>query len=321
MPNKHTGLWTSKKSFHVLQPSLITVMQSSETNENFNNSQNNLNKYNIFNLNCGKGCHLNKVRSLLIEKDKKIYRNFLFNTSYSRIILSNYHNTKESKSISISNIKPDIDLTYSTTLSNSYPLTHYRTPFSIFSSAFTSFYSPSNILNSSSPIPSLDGIWIGTFGQHGLEFIYIKTYNIKPNPSKKDSLFTLNHGELPILINNDVYSTDEEEEEITPLSDQINEINPNNNNAFDSKKDIKKIIAYKITGDVNIPKGEISWSAELNHPMVSQVTTVEGRTYDIARSHEFRNAKIFKAEGIFAQVGYRDIKKHSGKCMLIYILL
>jgi len=296
-------------------------MQSSESNENFDNFKNNLNRFNIFNLNCCKGCHLNKVRSLLIEEDKKIYRNFLFNTSYSRIILSNYHNTKESKSISISNIKSDIDLTYSTTLSNSYPLTHYRTPFSIFSSAFTSFYSSSSSLNQSSQLPSLDGIWIGTFDQHGLEFIYIKTFYTKP---KNDSFATLTNNEPPILINGDDYYTDEEEE-VIPLFDPINEID-DNNNIFNSKKKIKKVIAYKITGDVNIPKGEISWSAELNHPMVSEITTVNGRTYDIARSPEFRNAKIFKAEGIFAEIGYRDIKKYSGKCKFIkkkyiYILI
>jgi len=49
IPNEHTGLWTSKKSFHVLQPSLITVIQNLEMdeNENFEKLKNNTNKYHI----------------------------------------------------------------------------------------------------------------------------------------------------------------------------------------------------------------------------------------------------------------------------------
>jgi len=207
-----------------------------------------------------------------------------------------------------------MNLTYSTTLSNSYPLTFNRSPFSILTSAFTSFYSSSDIINQPS-IPSLDGIWIGTFGHHGLEFIYIKSLSTNPNnSSKKDSLITIYDGELPIMINTDEYTSDEEEQAQT-TSDHFDETDS------DVKRENTKIVAYKITGDVNIPKGEISWSAELNHQIDGEITTLEGRTYDITRSIEFRNAKIYEVEGIVAQIGYRDIKKQPGKCKSINIVI
>jgi hypothetical protein len=369
IPNEHTGLWTSKKSFHVLQPSLITVIQTSEMNENnFENYKNNSNKYNIFNLSCSEGCHLNKVRSLSIVDDKTIYGNFLYNTSYSKInLLLSSQSVKKSKSISLSNIKSDIDLTYSTTLSNSYPLTHNRSSFSILTSALTSFHtttyssssyfslsSSSSISSSnatlissdfnSSSIPCLDGIWIGTFGHHGLEFIYIKTYDKKiSDSSKKDSLITLQNEddeEVSIMINTEEYSNMESEEnsdEVSHTHDNyfsrsfhdLRSIDLQNENENEDNemmlhdeltginKSRQEIVAYKITGDVNIPKGEISWSADLSHTINSEMTTLDGRVYDITQSNEFQNSKIYKAEGIFAQIGYRDIKKRPGKLIVI----
>ncbi|OUM60281.1 hypothetical protein PIROE2DRAFT_63250 [Piromyces sp. E2] len=205
-----------------------------------------------------------------------------------------------------------MDITYSTTLSNSYPLAYNRSPFSILTSAFTSFYSASEAIHQPL-IPSLDGIWIGTFGHHGLEFIYIKSLNTDSNSSKKDSLITLHNGELPIMINDDEYLSDEDEQ--APSSDHFNEID--STELSDIKKENKTLVAYKITGDVNIPKGEISWSAELNHQIDGEITTLEGRTYDITRSIEFQNAKIYKVEGVVAQIGYRDIKKQPGKLIVL----
>ncbi|ORX53325.1 hypothetical protein BCR36DRAFT_349145 [Piromyces finnis] len=312
IPNEQTGLWTSKKSFHVLQPSLITVIQSSDSNKKIDSFQNKPNQYNVFNLGCSEGCHLNKVRSLSIDEDKKVYGNFLFNTSYSRIVLSSYKNSKESKAISLSNIKSEMNFTNSTILSNSYPLAHNKSPFSILTSAFSSFFSSSIIPLNESSNSSLDGIWIGTFGHHGLEFIYIKSLNENSNSSKKDPLITIHNDELPIIINSEEYSFDEEEPVQT--SNHFYDMDAEISNI---KNENKKLVAYKITGDVNIPKGEISWSAEINHPIDGEITTLEGRSYNITQSIEFQNAKIYKVEGIFAEIGYRNIKKQPGKLIVL----
>ena len=326
-----------------------------DENENFEKLKNNTNKYHIFNLSCQKGCHLNKVRSISIIEDKKFYENFLFNTSYSKINLPlSSHNVKESKSISLSNVRSDIDLTYSSILSNSYPLTYNRNSFSILTSALISSHSSSFLTSStlmsdfnSSSIPYLDGIWIGTFGHHGLEFIYLKTYNNKKiisNSSEKDSLVTLQNEEPPIMINTEGYSDSEENERNEENEEDENEDDHYNdfNRSFDENQDSgvqneneneseneirlnelssvhknhKTVVAYKITGDVNIPKGEITWTADLSHTISSEMTTLEGRIYDISQSNEFLNSKIYKAEGVVAQIGYREIKKQPGKCML-----
>ncbi|KAG4103874.1 hypothetical protein H8356DRAFT_928148 [Neocallimastix lanati (nom. inval.)] len=330
IPNEHTGLWTSKKSFHVLQPSLITVIQTSEMNENnFENYKNNSNKYNIFNLSCSEGCHLNKVRSLSIVDDKTIYGNFLYNTSYSKInLLLSSQSVKKSKSISLSNIKSDIDLTYSTTLSNSYPLTHNRSSFSILTSALTSFHtttyssssyfslsSSSSISSSnatlissdfnSSSIPCLDGIWIDD--EEVSIMINTEEYSNMESEENSDEVshthdnyFSRSFHDLRSI---DLQNENENEDNEMMLHDELTGIN----------KSRQEIVAYKITGDVNIPKGEISWSADLSHTINSEMTTLDGRVYDITQSNEFQNSKIYKAEGIFAQIGYRDIKKRPGK--------
>ncbi|KAI8905160.1 hypothetical protein EDD86DRAFT_212346 [Gorgonomyces haynaldii] len=121
----------------------------------------------------------------------------------------------------------------------------------------TLLYTPaiSKILLSPSPHDqldiALDSIWLGAYGSHGTEFIYL---TVGSEPFEADN--------RPCLI------------------------------------------AYKLTGDVNVPRGEITFYCPID--VKSQYIGSSERRYPLKDSTEFKNMFAFAGHGRVAMMGFRD---------------
>ncbi|KAJ3275751.1 F-box only protein 31 [Terramyces sp. JEL0728] len=71
------------------------------------------------------------------------------------------------------------------------------------------------------------------------------------------------------------------------------------------ENDMRKLIVTKITGDVNVPRGEVSFSATLNNSKY----TLGNTSHNINNSSEFKNGIVFDGVGTVAMEGYQSPTK------------
>ncbi|KAJ3322117.1 hypothetical protein HDV06_003568 [Boothiomyces sp. JEL0866] len=81
----------------------------------------------------------------------------------------------------------------------------------------------------------------------------------------------------------------------------------------------KKLVVTKITGDVNVPRGEISFTADLSNWKYTLGTT----SHNINNSREFKDGIVFDGRGTVAMEGYQSATKIpcDGNLALIVVIV
>ncbi|KAJ3090392.1 hypothetical protein HK102_003901 [Quaeritorhiza haematococci] len=149
------------------------------------------------------------------------------------------------------------------------------------------------------PVKPLEGIWVGTYGAHGIEFLLLK-YMFRRDLEGFD----------------DRPDPDAESSECSSADDDGSQV---------------VLAAHKITGDVNVPMGETSWVGFLGDGSGSDMIGKDPDDHDdgvfagaaqpgrasLRDIEELRDCRAFKGKATVAMVGYRFASKIS--CDVIVI--
>ena len=122
------------------------------------------------------------------------------------------------------------------------------------------------------------GIWVGDYSGHGCEFLLI----IQSTPEEALNLESVE--ETPPRSFEDI-STPTIEPHLPPASTP------------DPPGHTGRLDAIKLTGDVNIPRGEVSWIAQ---------DIGRGGLVRIAQEPEFRGARVVRSSGHIANTNFRN---------------
>lgn len=172
------------------------------------------------------------------------------------------------------------------------------------------------------------GIWCGDYSGHGCEFLVViqpDKEDEQPLPGGMDYLRRWFSGEIRIHRDSDSseasFASAQEDQNFaesetgqpgTAFADDEAEVMNTREEGLSDMTDIKdaltgRIEAIKLTGDMNIPRGEYSFVA----PDIG-----DGGLVRVADEESFRGARIVRSAGHLADPGFRD-----GECYVFKMLL
>ena len=127
------------------------------------------------------------------------------------------------------------------------------------------------------PVKPVEGVWAGTYGGHGVEFLLLRYTNRSSAVPSSSSSSTSSQSTLYLEM-------------------------------------------HKITGDHNVPRGEISLKAEIGNGVgngkIRSGRRANGRGIDLNETDEFQGLRAYWGEGKVAGVGFRHPARITcdGKC-------
>ena len=154
------------------------------------------------------------------------------------------------------------------------------------------------------------GIWVGDYSAHGCEFLLVIHVDKKDRPRQRAIRRTSTMSGLPSGF---VFKDEESDEGSTVYEMTAADANAESCNDQQMQEPSNtgisgRIEAIKLTGDVNIPRGQCSWFAD---------DISDGGLIRVADEQEFQGARIVKSMGQIADRGFQDDRYISSQLIMI----